>query len=597
MNLKISNEHIESFVGDVKPLWLFGEENLKFKGIKWALSGDAVMMRRCGGCSHGAFNYGVILTFVKAGEATVTASYDGVDYVCRVLCRERKKYTSDDVMNYYLGDFHAHTSHEHIHDKFITLENNVQAEYIKFIKDEALRDVGVITDHSETIDLENFFRGFCEYEKAGEMYPIVYPGSESEIMYEERDRFGHAHRVSGEYIVLNADNFCQAETYSQFFKAFVNSPYAIGIFAHPHIVGVSTSGVWDFRPRYQFTEEFRRLTKYVEVLNYPIGSKNIIHEYAYSDALDAGLRVSTTCGSDLHAEWNFDSYVGKTVIMAPEKTREAITDALLNLRAYACESENVKLRYTVNGMCAPCDLPLASVYEFKVKLGYFKDDKTTHPTVCELISDGGRTLKRIEGEDLSEFSFTVESDTARWFYLRFVDSEGRRTWSPPVFTGREYDDFGKNKLTPIDKSEFRIYDECGVSADALIDDDVHTNWQSEDGTATLTVDMGRVRRVRALGEYAPLIDIQKLRAEKIPEDMPKCSFAVDYVISASVDGENYEICDTGLFRAFAGEDIIEFAPREARYVRLEIKSTAGKRYGIKPYSDAPLKMAEISLFE
>ncbi|MBE6645527.1 MAG: discoidin domain-containing protein [Ruminococcaceae bacterium] len=599
MKTKLSAEIITSFVGDVLPLWLVSDGDLKFANISWSVKGDAVKMKKCGGCFHGAFSYGVFLTFVKAGEACVKACCDGVEYVCNIKSSKRKRISSEEAVNYYLGDFHSHTTREHIHDKFLAENGASQAEYVNFIKSENLRDVAVITDHSETIDLENFFRGFAEYELAKPMCPIVYPGCENEVMFEERDRFGRAHRASGELIVINADNFCQAKTYPEFFSAFEESPFAIGIFAHPHVVGISTMGVWDYKPRYQYVNEFRNLIKYIEVLNSPgtgLGT-NILHEYVYSDALDAGCRVSTICGSDQHGDWYFDGYMGKTVIMAPEKTREAITDALLNLRAYACESENIKLRYSVNGRVAPCDLEPESKYRFNVKIGYFRDDNSTRPVRCELISDGGRTIKTVEDVDFDDFSFEIESDTARWFYLRFVDSEGRRTWSPPVFSGREYDLFTNDGLTPIDRSEFTVTDEKGSDTFALNDGDTYTEWSAEGGCASLTVDMGRERRVSALGCYAVLLNIQELRARGIPTALAASSFPVDYRISVSRDGAEYECVKEGLFRSFAGEDIVRFDSKFARFIKLEILSTTGTRYGKPPYSEMPLKIAEISVFE
>ena len=272
------------------------------------------------------------------------------------------------------------------------------------------------------------------------------------------------------------------------------------------------------------------------------------------------------------------------------------TDSLLNLRAYACESQNLKLRYSVNGKYAPADLPLAEKYDFRVSVGYFKEDESTVPVRCDVISDGGATLLTVTDVDFSDFSFSIDSNSARWFYLRFVDSKGRRTWSPPVFTGREYDVYTNDGLIPIDSGEYTLCDKDGCAVPALSDGNVHTNATFDEGACELIFDFGRARSVAALGNYAPLIDIQKLRAEGISPVMPTSSFAVDYEISTSLDGESWEICKTGLFRAFAGEDIVRFAKRDARMVKLKINSTTGKRYGKKPYSDMPLVIAELSLF-
>lgn len=40
----------------------------------------------------------------------------------------------------------------------------------------------------------------------------------------------------------------------------------------------------------------RKFIKYVEVLNSPGSDNSLLNEYAYSEALDAGYRVSTTLG-------------------------------------------------------------------------------------------------------------------------------------------------------------------------------------------------------------------------------------------------------------------------------------------------------------
>ena len=596
MKIEISYSTLSSFVGDVRPLWLKSDVNLKFKGISWSINGDAVVMKKCDGCFHGAFNYGVFLTFVKEGSATVIASYDGVDYVCDITSRARRDFSSE-KMKFWHGDLHTHTTPEHIHDRYLVRTEYLHKDYLEYIKNDKNRDLAVMTDHSETIDLENFFRAFTEYEERRDgIEPIVYAGCENEIMYTEEDRFGREHRLSGELVAINSASFCQANTYPEFFHAFKNNPYAIGIFAHPHVIGVSTRGVWDYQPRLNHPKELTSLIKYVEVFNSPAGYDNMLNEYVYSEALDAGYRVSTTCGSDQHKEWDFGLFKAATIIMAPEKTREAFTDALLGLRAYASESGNIQLQYKVNGINAPCDLPLTDNYHFDVKIGYFKEDPATRPVRCEVISDGGVTVKVIENVNFENFSFDVASDSARWFYLRFVDSNTHRTFSPPVFTGREITPYVIDDLKPIAPEGFKATDEKGRDASVIVDGDTLTNYEADSTSFAITVDMGSVHEVKALGNYAPLCDIKELRAKGLKSDYAEASLPVDYRISASLDGKDYSVLREGVFRAFAGEEIVRFAPTSARYVRLEVLSTAGARVGREPYKDMPAKMALITLF-
>ena len=92
--MKISAEKLSSFVGDVRPIWIEDGTDLKWnKRIAWNLSGDAVAMEKFGGYDHGCFYYGVLVTFVKEGSATITATYDGVEYKCEITSRARRDFS------------------------------------------------------------------------------------------------------------------------------------------------------------------------------------------------------------------------------------------------------------------------------------------------------------------------------------------------------------------------------------------------------------------------------------------------------------------------------------------------------------------------
>ena len=85
MSVKISATFLESFVGDVRPIWLISDTNLKNEPIKWKIAGDAVKMRSFNTCGHGSFNYGILLTFIQEGEACVSAKYGDEEFFCRAL--------------------------------------------------------------------------------------------------------------------------------------------------------------------------------------------------------------------------------------------------------------------------------------------------------------------------------------------------------------------------------------------------------------------------------------------------------------------------------------------------------------------------------
>ena len=206
-------------------------------------------------------------------------------------------------------------------------------------------------------------------------------------------------------------------------------------------------------------------------------------------------------------------------------------------------------------------------------------------------------MKVIEGVCFESFSFDIESSDARWFYLRFVDSKTYRTFSPPVFTGRAITEYRIDDLAPIDSSKFKAVDGLGRNASVLVDGDTMTTYVADGSEFTVTVDMGEKKCIKALGNYAALVDVMELRAKGLKSDYAEASLPVDYRISTSLDGENFTTAREGLFRAFAGEEIVRFNPTDARYVRLDVLSTTGKRSGRAAFVNAPAKMALITLFE
>ena len=93
-----------------------------------------------------------------------------------------------------------------------------------------------------------------------------------------------------------------------------------------------------------------------------------------------------------------------------------------------------------------------------------------------------------------------------------------------------------------------------------------------------------------------LVDIMELRRKGLDSAYATAAFPVDYRISTSLDGEHFTNVGEGLFRAFAGEEIVRVEPSRARYVRLEVLSTAGSRLAREDLGEVNAKMALITIF-
>lgn len=606
MKICLSKEKLESFCGDVLPLQLLGVEEFGMEEVTWRLEGDCLDLRTFTNPSinkwdDGDFTDGVLLTFLVPGTARVIATYQGTDYVCQVISREMKRASSEDNLDYFIGDMHVHTSHAcgmPNHRMVLTTRSDGSDPFhiVSVFRDEGKMDCHVITDHALLLNRREFFRGFLAAEESGDDL-ITFAGSECDVFSIERDRYGWLTQNANEVVCINTANYVCARYYQEFLDAYADSPYIVCTLAHPVSLNARTGGMGNHKLYKNCSARFRQMVKYVEIGNGSSYKGNLAHEYTYSLALDSGFRVSTTCSSDCHGpNWGYEGLPGKTIIMAAKKTKEAFLDALLANRAYASMSGNVKVRYSVNGHTAPATLPFAKNYRFHVQISYFEDIPDTKIIRGEVISNGGVTVKELEG-DFADMTFEIPSNTASWFFLRLWDEEGRKTWSVPVFTGREPYLLHNDDLEELPKAGVTIVEETtGKKASRLMCDDPFRPWKAEGKTASLLIDLKKEQIISALGHYGCIPIGQMMQeANMTPPDF-LAKFPFRYAVSTSADGDNFTLRAEGVLRVICGDNIIRFAPHEARYIRLEILSTIGQNSHCKEFMDAPVLMGELTVY-
>ena len=596
--MKLSHSTIVSYKGDVIPLKLISDTEKRAENVIWTVTGDSAGIRSFENDPELPFSDAVIVSLKKAGESTVTAEHNGQKYTCKVSVRERLHSTSEDKHNYYRGDLHTHTTKTHNHAEFISRTEGFQCDMVNFIKEENLLDFGVMSDHSIVMGYGyEFMQGFLTEESARPMGPILFPGSETGITVIEDNRFGTQTNLGGEIVAINADNHVNAFSWDEFISAFDTSVDPILIFAHPQIDSVKY-GPWNFN--YEKICKRPRLLEMIKLMEMGNGTPtkaNLLHEYSFTRALDAGFKITTSCGSDGHSIRGFKICPGKTVIMAPEKSREAFVDALLSLRAYACESGNVKVRYSVNGMTAPCDLPLTNTYDFHLELDYFEEDESTKIVKCQVVTDRGEWIKEIDSIADSTLDFTVKSGTARYFFLRLQDSEGRRTWTPPVWCSRPFDVQKEKSLTLIDSSKFSVLDEASPENDAskILFGDRIIPYDSDNKHAVAVIDMKDELEISALGYTTPRMP------RSIPVVHTECvinhaRYPRRIRISTSTDGKKYNPVFSGCINKYSDEEIFEFSPQKARYIKFEVLKTVADEYGREEFLKTGVLIGTLSLY-
>ena len=599
----LTHNTISTFCGNVLPLRLLGGEEYGRETITWRTDNKKVVQITEFSGNYptgGEFTDGVLLTFLEPGEATVTAKYGKKTCECKISVREMRHAEPGEKLQYFVGDMHDHTWNNHKLPEFSARPPEFYPinHYIPKISADGKMDFAVISDHADIMDAKEFFRGYADADIAGDSV-VFFPGAEGQVTQREEDRYGITHMHGGEILMFNGDIGFETDSWEGLFRGLKNSPFAFCGYPHPQIIGISVPGIWDFRFQDNNDARFQKLFRFVEMGDGGHRSSNVINEYTYSAALDAGLRVAPTCSGDGHGpkRWGYNGYPGKTVIMAPEKNKEAFLDAIQNNRMYATSTGNVKLYYTVNGKVAPATLENEGVYHFHVELGYFRmGEPDTHIQTCRVITDKGIDILELTAMgDL--FDFTVTAPDSHYFYLCLMDATGRKTWSCPVWTGKPFETKKQKKLTPISKAKITAFDRVsGQPVPQIINDDPEKLWESAYGTADLLFDMGEEKALSALSHY-PLWISRDMVITKGEEHEAVKNFPIRYRIWVSNDGENFERVVLGCFRKFGGEEIIRFAKRKARFVRLEILSTAGKEWGRDGIADATLTLAEITLWE
>ena len=591
--IKMSKDEVSSYLGDVLPLSLIGEGLSYLSDVSWRVEGDAVSLREFDTDADFGIKNGVLISLNSLGEASVYAKYLGEEYVTRVTVREMLESDNDECQVYLRGDMHHHTSMNHKHDEFAKHENEDIPDYVDFMRGEGLLDFTVISDHAGVTNDRDFWRGFDLTEGTA---PIIFAGAESEVNYKETNRFGIVERKSGEIVTMMSAGYVDSDdSYEPFEREMRYSKGAFAIFAHPHVVGFSTKGIWNFDYPSRTSPLMLSLMRGIEMGNGADMKENMLHEYAYPAALDAGFRVSPTCSSDGHGpSCGFYGVPGKTVVIAKENSKEAIHEAFLKNRFYATESGNVKLKYTVNGVTAPATIPPTDEYVFHIELDYFAHDTSTEPILLEIVSDYGKRAATVDVKG-NIIDVTVRSDTARYFYLRLTDSEARKTWSYPVWCGREFDKKREITVEPIDLSKAMATVD-GKECYTVINGDPTDYYDTGAVSPTVLIDLGKVEKVAAVGLYQRIIERQGKPVGWVTSDDSR-SLVSRYEIYTSVDGKEYTLAASEVAKQLSGEAIVDFTPRVARYVRIDCLSNVGNDSRHPRYKGCPTAIGNIAIFK
>ncbi len=181
-----------------------------------------------------------------------------------------------------------------------------------------------------------------------------------------------------------------------------------------------------------------------------INSNNRIHYPAFIQALDKGWKVSPVCGNDNHGLKGITTRTSRTFVLANNKSKQAILDAMKNRRTYASLENNIQCRYTVNDKIMGSTLTADTVFKFDISIS---DPDIINPkdriTKIDIVKDNGEIVKTYE---LTYPDYTVQwnpvivDGTNKYFFVRIynagggdapgADAQEPIAWLAPIWTGR-----------------------------------------------------------------------------------------------------------------------------------------------------------------
>jgi len=599
--MKLSKEYIKTFCGDVVTLKV---ENAENENVVWCTDDtDAIFIRDFKEAKPDSFSDRVLLVLKKEGVFNVFAQVNGEKCSCRVEVRKMQGYKKGDKLNFYFADLHNHTSCDHNFETFPYREQNLPCDCIEYVRKDGFLDCIALSDHGEISNNADFFRTMETSENYTDEKLIVFGGMESEVSLIEEDRYGRKCKNSGEAVTFNCDNYAAVENWEDFFVKMDKSDMSIGTFAHPQVLGFGECGIWDFKFGKNANERMKNFFRLIEMGNGTEKATNMLHEYAYSTALDYGFRLSPTSSSDSHGPvWGKEATIGKTVIMAPCKSKEMFVDSVRHNRVYATESGNVKLEFSVNGYEMGETIPPCSEYKFKIKASAFDENIETAITKLEVISDFGEVIYREEG-NIKSSEFIVNSISARYFYIKLCDEEGYRTWSSPVWTGRDAEVYEDDKLININNMFDRAVDlKTGKDAEKLINGDIYDLWEGKGTNAEIEITLSEQCEISAIGIYPYQFtteDCNKISPGNINPvvAVKAAAFAREYEIYTAGENKSYEKAAEGKIRIYGEEAIIKLWKKKVKYIKVKFLSTAGSVYEKKGYDRENIRVGTINIYK
>lgn len=334
------------------------------------------------------------------------------------------------IYKHYRGLLHSHTSASDGHGSYS------DAYYLA--RDKSNLDFFFITEHSNMLDnnskcdINNASKSseWSELVKVSDKFTcekkfLGLYGFEMTYPYNVDNPIGHINIFNSKGFItekhgdmMNLDNF---------YNFIYNQENLIGQFNHP---GEKFGNFNNF----EYSSKGDAIISLLEVRNgyNSDTSKNINSYDMYQLALDKGWHVAPTCNQDNHRV-NFGiANEFRTVVLCSELTKDALYDALKNMRVYASEDKNLKVDYTIN------NLPMGSKITKCSRLNFYisavDNDKNDKIKEIQVISNKGKIIKSKNFDsNIARLEFSMKSNKNSFYYVKIIQDNKKTSVTSPIW--------------------------------------------------------------------------------------------------------------------------------------------------------------------
>jgi len=405
------------------------------------------------GATWNSYTAPIILSVLPAAIKAYAAAEGLIDSASATFSFTQKVNTDYSI---YFGQLHSHTDYS---DGLGTPDD---AYY--YAKNTAKVDFLAVTDHSNSFD-----NASTSTMADGSKSTRWVSGHNIADNYTDSNFVGiYAYEMTwsngtGHINTFNTPGFENRDTakykladgLKQYYSVLKQFPDSISQFNHPG----TTFG--DFNDFAYYDPEIDKEISLIEVGNGEgaVRSSGYFPSYDYyTRALDKGWHVSPTNNQDNHlGKWG-NANTARTVVLTDSLTRDNIYDAMRNMRTYATEDNDLRIKYTLNGevMGTVLDQKPAGV-DIKVDL---EDPDNEALGKVSIISNGGKVVASktlITSKDTVEFTLSPDYS---YYYVRVDEADKDIAVTAPVWIG-EVDKAGISKTTgsttlPIKGESFKV---------------------------------------------------------------------------------------------------------------------------------------------